>query len=192
MFTEEHKNTLLNLIEENNQIIESKINTVDSNLKKKKCWEEIICKQFNREYPLLNLKTNQLKDVYKRMKMVARKNATTRKKEMRKTGGGASATGSAIDERLERIVPSLTAEIVNGYDDDAEEIGDIAEIGEADEAEESMTMEENHPCREPRLKRAAWADEVKKMAREEHQAKMRIFALKEKVLRRKLTTRDRG
>lgn len=180
MFTEEHKNVLLNLIEQHKHIIESKMNTVESNIRKKKCWDEIRL-LFCREYPLLSLKTQQLRDSYKRMKMGARKKAAIRKKEEKKTGGGMSLapSTSAVDDRLERIDPTLTAEIVNDYDDDKEE----EESSKISESADDGGSERELPAKKSR----SWADEVKEMAREEHRTKMRIMLLEEKLLLRKLS-----
>ena len=58
---------------------------------------------FNREYPTQTKTLQQLKDVYKRLKMDAKKRATVRKLHAGGTGGGGPNTSSAamstIDEQ---------------------------------------------------------------------------------------------
>ena len=123
MLTETQKAFILNLIEERKDILENKINTVQINLKKKTAWRQLT-DVFNIEYPTERKTPEQVKDIYKRIKISIRKKAAKRKRDHYCTGGGPSDAGTKIDtieEQVSRINPGISKETFNSYDDDAEE-----------------------------------------------------------------------
>ena len=72
MISESQKLHLLNLIEEKKAIIENKINTVTVNKQKKKAWK-LIAEKFNKEYQEEKKSDQQLRSIYKRIKINAKK-----------------------------------------------------------------------------------------------------------------------
>ena len=83
----EKQQVILELIEANSDIIESKKNygrTID---KKEKTWDEIVVK-FNARHGVTAQNKKQLKAAWKNFKTKAKKEVANKKKEQRKTGGG--------------------------------------------------------------------------------------------------------
>ena len=120
----------------------------------------------------------QLKDIYKRLKIQAKKAATKAKKHAAGTGDGGPSTeeglSNTVQEQLLKINPTLTAEIHNRYDDDAE----TEESSDGDK-NSSMSAEavpqvqldpqqralKRLPALRQQPKSLSWCDEVKSMAR---------------------------
>ncbi len=200
MFSNEQRALLLDLIEQRKNIIEAKENTTSVNLKKVNTWKEI-AQIFNNTYPTENKTILQIKDVYKRLKIKAKKTATIRKRNLNATGGGPpiNLPLTSIDEQLQRIDSSLIDEIVNPYDDDAtieKENSPSMEEARSAVSQASGVVPALPPTPEfnvsetPKLSstkhRTSGVARIENMARLEHEAKMRIYALKEQILTIKL------
>ena len=200
------------MISERKYILENKENSTSINIKKANTWTEI-ANIFNVSYPTDQKKAIQLKDIYKRLKMKARKNATVRKQSALQTGGGppVNQVVSEIDQQLEQIDPDLTAEFSNDYDDDRENSGNISYVNINDSnlmpcssnsvpLSSNVVTVPNNAKPSPSTSKSSFStpsfpkksvpqpfhEEVEKMARKEHEAKMRILGLQEEILKIKL------
>lgn len=118
-YTSEERNYLLELIKERSSIIENCQNTPSVNLKKNKCWKDIVA-IFNNNFPTKPpVDVNKLRTLYRRLKTEAKKEHFAHKKARRKTGGGpAPPEPSSEAKTLMELCPNITFELNNSYDCD--------------------------------------------------------------------------
>ena len=126
-FTNEQRELLLELIETRITVIEDKRIDGDANKKKGQAWK-VILNEFSTRFPGRNL--TQLKDLWKRMKIAAKKEVSEHKRWSNGTGGGPPPPPlSDITIKIQELVPGEFIQMINEYDDDAD---GSAERGEND------------------------------------------------------------
>ena len=118
-FTEFDKNTLLGLIEPHRVIIESKKNDLRTLQSRAKIWETI-SNEFNSDTAIRVHRTiPELKDLYKRLKVDAKKQFTEYNKQIRCTGGGEKPKSpDKLSKTVFSFIPQDFVPYNNPFDDD--------------------------------------------------------------------------
>ena len=117
-FTDTERWDLLKLIEEKIEIIETRNTDHYSHVKKQAAWTDIT-EKFN-EAATTKRKRSQLTDLYKRMKVKARKANAAEKRSTSKTGGGKPAPKlDDITAKILDLIKNDLEEFHNPYDDDS-------------------------------------------------------------------------
>lgn len=113
------KDYIMELVKDNSDTIENKKSDMFHNLKKKKVWQNI-CEKFNTKFNK-NVQPKTLNQLYRKLKMVARKESSAHKKELKKTGGGPStSTLSTTTLQILDLDENINFTLDNEFDDDAE------------------------------------------------------------------------
>lgn len=119
LFTPEEKQFLLDEVNENKTLLENKKNDLKTNLRKNRQWEEI-AERFNRRYSKC-VSAKSLNQLYRKMKVVARKELSDQKNQLRATGGGPyEASVSSLSQQIADLDDTLTFSLENEFDDDSE------------------------------------------------------------------------
>ena len=119
-WTQDEKHLLLTLISENVNIIENKKIDCNSMKKKSMSWAEIYRKFCSSSIAGTKRDIGQLKSQWKRMKTNAKSEASSHKKESRRTGGGpAPKPPTDITLKIQDLLPREFTELHNPYDDDS-------------------------------------------------------------------------
>ena len=117
-FSREDRWTLINLIEQYKDIVENKACDHVANSKKNETWEKIR-QQFNSGSSTQRTRV-QLQDLYKRIKIKARKDVSRCKKEQSQTGGGPPADEpDEMSLKIAEMLPKEFKELYNPFDDDS-------------------------------------------------------------------------
>ncbi|XP_046573127.1 uncharacterized protein LOC124281145 [Haliotis rubra] len=131
-FTEEHKLYILQCIEDNISIIEDKRCDANALKNKSTAWGRIKV-SFQGRFGI-NIDTDKLKQLWKRLKLTAKRELRNYEKELKKTGGGPPPKDvSNVSHRIISRIPREFEQLTNPYDDDADdhdEQGDISAEGD--------------------------------------------------------------
>lgn len=115
---EEDREMLVELINKNKKILESKKSDVISIKQKNECWD-LITKQFNARKTGSCKSCQQLKSTYKNMKAITRKNCSAKKKDIYQTGGGGASVSSEPNDVLLSLVEKSITPQINPFDSTA-------------------------------------------------------------------------
>jgi len=119
-FSPQDKETLLEYIKPEIKILESKKTDTYTNKKKQQLWQDIL-KKFNSRSQCKRSAT-QIKGIWKRMKIKAKKDNVAYRKSRKTTGGGEEPPQpDHISQTIAELLPGDFAHYENAYDDDAEE-----------------------------------------------------------------------
>lgn len=120
-FSGSEKVFLIEQIEQSKHIIENVNNNIDFNKRKNSEWILIQGRQ-NEKFPDRIRSVEQIRNLYKKIKMKAKQEMQINKKCRQETGGGpAPQPVSELSQAVLEMVPSLTHTLVNDVDDDADE-----------------------------------------------------------------------
>ena len=104
-------------------IIETKKNDQSTLEKRRRAWSNILLEFNSTSSSIRSL--NQVKDLYKRLKIKAKKEVSQYNKTKRGTGGGPKGKSSCKTSKLfQELIPSHFQPLDNPYDDDATEMAD--------------------------------------------------------------------
>jgi hypothetical protein len=118
-FTPEEKEILLDNIKEVASILENKKTDSYTNKKKQQAWTQILA-NFNSRSDCKRTVT-QIKGIWKRMKIKAKKDVAQHRKSQKITGGGEEeAVPDEISQAIVELLPGDFKTPHNPYDDDAE------------------------------------------------------------------------
>ena len=103
-FVEEERELLLQLVTDDISIIECKKTDAATNRKKSKAWEAVLHK-FNSQSQI-SRSIHQLKSLWKRMKIMAKKKASVHRRQQKATGGGPKpASPSDTTQSITDLLP---------------------------------------------------------------------------------------
>ncbi|KAJ4432500.1 hypothetical protein ANN_21120, partial [Periplaneta americana] len=119
-FSEREKMLLLDIITEYKDVIENKTTDAVTNTLKHECWGKI-CHKFNAQQDSDIRNSEQLRNLYDCLKRRARKERSTEKVEIYKTGGGSVASTATVGTVSERVIGLISEQItplINEFDSD--------------------------------------------------------------------------
>lgn len=184
------KDTILELVKENKEVIECKKNDMLNNMRKKKVWDKIV-ESFNQQYSK-NITSKQLNANYRRWKMEARKEVSAKRKDLKATGGGPSTTGSAgvlsdTTNSILEINEDLNYTFPNQFDDDhiAENTDDsIATIQLENTGASPMVAANKKP------KTTRYSNKENSITKE-HDLRIEVLELQKRVYEKQLEVHDK-
>ena len=136
---EEERLHLFYLIAERVSILESKKSDSNSQKKKTVAWAEVHREHTASYGQIRTLK--KIKDQWRRMKITAKKEVSEYQKERKRTGGGPEPPEpKKISVMIKELLPLDFVQIINPFDDDAEDLHVEAETAST-ATEESSTTE---------------------------------------------------
>lgn len=191
-FSSYERNLFLSLCRPYIATIECKKSDSTSLQKKRDTWSQVAT-DFNSDSQVTIRTSNQLRDLWERIKRSAKKETADEKREQRKTGGGPMPRPVSDETRqMHSMIPeqiSPPAELMNTVDSDA-----LPQTHQPDQQPRSSAPEPTpikNPRKTPMSQSEYYAatfelvkseiEEKMEMKRREHEAKMRILHLEEQM-----------